>query len=434
MHLIGRRDFLAAMGLGAGSPLLGCIFDRLLPEAMGAVNPGRKRFLMFTHGGSLLEQDYTCVVRSPTDFDLTPVLAPLQPYKQDLIVLSKFYVPFDKRLHGNQYAVLSMMASSNQNYGEPYGRPPGGISFDRFLANQIGGKDAFSSIAQGLHDGKNPAACLSADGQNKEFPAIGNPIEAYDRYFGNGVPGGSTQDTQALLAQDRSVLDAVRGDIARMSSKLATPERAKLDQYLESLRGLERQLGELAKGQTTCEKPAKPTTSSDRISVATVDAHLSVQFAAHLCGLTRVSHFSLHGYGSPHHAYSWLGDTTGYHLCHHNSNRAMILKIETWVMTKVAELAGRLAKTAEGNGSMLDNSLLMFLNTCGGKHHNGSDTYSIQTLGRAGGALRTGRYLSYGIGAHSLADPYVAFANALDVPIKTFGNPAHCKGPLPGLL
>jgi hypothetical protein len=83
---------------------------------------------------------------------------------------------------------------------------------------------------------------------------------------------------------------------------------------------------------------------------------------------------------------------------------------------------------------MLDNSLVAFINVCGGKHHGGQDTYSVITLGQAGGALKTGRVLNYPVKERSLADAYVGFAHALGAPIKTFGDPAHNKGPLPGLL
>jgi hypothetical protein len=422
------------MGLGAGAPFLGSLFDRLLPEAMGAVAPGRRRFLLITHGGGLLEENYTCKTRDETDFDLTPVMSPLEPYKKDLLVLSKFFVPIDKRQHGNQFAALSMKASTNQVYGNWAGRPAGGISIDRFLAGRIGSTDAFSSLSQGIEEGAGFAPTLSADGPGQEHPAIGSPVKAYERYFAKAMTGGGGQDVQALLARDKSLLDAIRGDITRMNARLATAERAKLQQYTDSLRGLERQLTQLVQNQPTCDVlPAKPTVGGASLNPNVIAAHIDVAFQAHRCGLTRVSHMSIHGFSSPHNHYGWLGDKQGFHECNHTKNRPIIDKISTYIFEKVAQMAGLLAGTQEGNGTMLDSSLVVFLNTCGGKHHDGHDTYSVITLGKAGGALRTGRVVNYPPKQHTLADVWVSCLNAMGVEATTFGEAQHCKGPLPGL-
>ena len=83
---------------------------------------------------------------------------------------------------------------------------------------------------------------------------------------------------------------------------------------------------------------------------------------------------------------------------------------------------------------MLDNSLVMFLNTCGGTHHRGYNTHPLIFFGSAGGKLKTGRYLTYPEGKHCMSDAYVSVANMMGVPITTFGAAAHCKGALPGLI
>lgn len=433
MNLIGRRNFLHGLGLGAGASLLSPMFSRMLPHALGAANASRKRFLLFTHGGGLLEANYTCPARSPTDFDLTPVMAPLAPHKSNLLVLSKFYVPMDKRQHGNQFAVLSMLPSSDQEYGTFHGRPAGGISIDRYLAKKIGAGDAFSSLSQGIDEDQGFAPTLSADGPGQEHPAIGNPVKAYETYFAKGLLDKSGPSAQELLIGQKSLLDAITGDVARMRLRLASPERAKLDQYTESMRGLERQLTQLATAQSACATPNKPSKNSASLDPDVIDAHLEVTFNAHQCGLTHVSHFSLHGFSSPHTQYSWLGDTRGLHGCYHDNVRPMVDKISTYVFEKVAQLAARLAASKDGDGTMLDQSLLVFLNVCGGQHHDGHETYSVMMLGKAGGAIKPGRVLSFPTKERSLADVWVSCLSAMDVSDQTFGDPKYNKGPLPGL-
>jgi hypothetical protein len=440
MRLIGRRDFTGALGLGAGAHLLGAVSGRLAPEALGAEG-GRKRFILFTHGGGLLEEHYSCP-SSPAGFELNPVMAPLAPFKKDLLVISKLYCPHDRFLHGNGWATTTMVPKMAGSTDGIWGKPPGGISFDRLLAGEIGKGDPFSSTVQAIaENGTSLFPAISADGPGKAFPPIQSPVKAYATYFGQGLPGmpagPSGPPPEKALAQHRSVLDALRGDITRMSGRLAGAERAKLDQYLESLRGLERQLGQVVTGPAACAtRPAEPPASLDKMSLNpdVIAAHVDVMFHAQACGLTRVSHFTLHGNSSPHNFYGWLGDQRGFHNDHHAGDKPMIAKISNWVFTKVAQLAERMAAAREGNGTMLDNSLVAFINVCGGKHHGGQDTYSVITLGQAGGALKTGRVLNYPVRERSLADAYVGFAHALGAPIRTFGDPAHNKGPLPGLL
>jgi hypothetical protein len=436
MNLIGRRTFLAGLGLGAGSPLLGSIFETsLLPQALGA--PARKRLFLITNGNGFIEKSYTCAARSETDFDLNPVFEPLAPWKSQLVVASRFHNPFDRALHGNQFATLSVIPSPNQT-GEKRG-PPGGISIDRFLAKQIGAKDAFPSTAQGLAEGRN-ILCTSCDGLNQPFPAIGSPVKAYETYFGGaaGATAGAGQapDVSKQLAQDKSLLDLIAGDIARMQGRLAGPEKAKLDQYLTSIRGVERQLAELGAARGTCQAPPRPGADLDRASLSprVVAAHIDVAFAAQMCGLTRISHMSILGMEGPHIAYGWLGDTRGHHNTHHAGDYPTIQKIDTFIISCVAQVAAAMSKIAEPGGSMLDNSLVAYINTCGGRHHGGQDTHAVVTVGRAGGAMKGGRYLQYPLKKHCISDLYVSWANAFDVPITTFGDPKHCTGALPGYL
>jgi len=84
---------------------------------------------------------------------------------------------------------------------------------------------------------------------------------------------------------------------------------------------------------------------------------------------------------------------------------------------------------------MLDNTLLMYVNCCGGVHHRGQDKHPLVFLAGKNVGMKGGRYLTYPEGAHCVSDAYVSVANLfLPTPIDKFGNPASCKGPLPGLV
>src|SRR5262245_58759976 len=149
MKLIGRRDFLASMGLGPGAYLLGSIFKSdLLPEAMGASAP-KKHFFMMTRGQGWLENMYTCPSRSETDFDLAEGYAPLAPFKKDLVIASKFHNPHDRVLHGNNFAFLTVMRSPTPVTDADAGLP-GGPSIDRAIGKLVGAGDPFPAISYSI--------------------------------------------------------------------------------------------------------------------------------------------------------------------------------------------------------------------------------------------------------------------------------------------
>jgi hypothetical protein len=428
MHLIGRRNFLAGLGLGVGGHLLGSMFKTMLPEALGATGP-RKRLILYTAANGLLEKFYTCASRSSTDFDLAPVFQPLAPYKSQLVIASKFFNPFSKALHGNQHATLTVKESTQPNVSQMRG-PPGGISIDRFLAKQIGAGDAFSSTASGR------GICVSADGPGQSFPSISSPGKAFDTYFAAATPGaaGGGNTLESNFAKNRSFLDVLRGDIGRMNGRLGSGEKAKLDQYLESLRTLEGQLQQRAMAGG-CAKGPRPTVEPGSAKLGDVmAAHTDIILAAQKCGLTRVSHILFEGMEGPHIVYDWLADPRNHHDDHHAGDLPILQKIATWWMSQVARMVEGLKATPEGTGTMLDNSVVMFVNTCGGSHHRGQNNHPVVMLGGAGGKLKGGRYLTFPEGQRCLSDVYVSLANMLDVPITTFGEASVCKGALPGLV
>jgi hypothetical protein len=430
MHIIGRRNFLSGLGLGAGTHLLGSYFKTMLPEAMGAEGD-RKRLIIFTAANGFLEKFYACANRSETDFDLGPVYQPIAAHKSKMVIAQKFYNPFSKALHGNQHATMTVMESTNTNVSQMRG-PPGGISIDRLIGKKIGAGDAFSSTASGR------GICVSADGAGQSVPLISSPAKAFETYLGGaqvGAPTAGGADPGSLeknFAKDKSFLDLLRSDINRMNARLAAPEKAKLDQYLESLRTLEMQIAKRGEAQTGCMKPTAPGADGDLGTM--IQQHIDIIFAAQKCGLTRVSHIAFEGMEGPHIVYSWLKDPRNHHDDHHAGDMPMLQKIATWWFERIGQMLNLLAATPEGNGTMLDNTLVAYLNTCGGSHHRGYETHPLVLFGGPGVKLRGGRYLSYGQGKNCMSDAYVSMANMLDVPLTTFGAANHCKGPLPGLI
>lgn len=444
MHIIGRRNMLAGLGLGAGSLLLP--ITRGLVGAARADQGPRKRLILFTAANGLLERYFTCQARGETDFDLPAALAPLGPYKDRLVIAHKFFNPYSKALHGNQMATLTVTESPQQ--ATQMRGPPGGISFDRLIASKAYGSDPISSTALGCvayRTNATPerALCLSADGPRQPYPAIGSPALAFKTYFGGGVPGGETDSLAGTLGKNRGFLDLVNDDIRRLGTRLSGGERAKLDQYLMTLQQVEKEIGQLAAAQGNCKTIAPPAIAASKgaldetLDAEVLDAHIDVTLAAQRCNLTHVSHISIEGMEGPHARYTWVGQTRNHHDDHHASNYPILEKIVVYWMQKMFKVVDALAKTPEGNGTMLDNSLVVFINCCGGAHHRGHEKHPLVMVAGKNVGMRGGRYLTYAEGKHCISDAYTSIVNLFLDPkdqVAKFGNPAVCKGPLPGLI
>jgi hypothetical protein len=434
-----RRKFLTGLGLGAASPLLTSIAGTLVGEAVAqpASAARFKRFFMFTGANGLLERFTLCKARGEKDFDLGPVYQPLAAYKDRMTIAHRFFIPHTKDLHGSRTATTTAMGSPSPKTNPA---PPGGVSIDRYIARKISAGDAFSSTAVGRGDS------LSADGPNQRYPLIYSPQEAFAKFFGGALPGPTDPNTGGgfvgdFNTKDKSILDWLRADAGRLNARLAAPERAKLEQYLESLRSLERQIATRGTAQISCKKPpapagTTPTACSGQTGISgcaqAMEQMIDLTFVAQQCNLTHVSHVSFEGMGGPHIKYEWLGDPRNHHDDNHAGDNAILQKIETWWFTMIARLVNQLAMAPEGGGTMLDNSLIMFVNTGGGMHHRGFDKHPLIMVGGRAGAA--GRYLDYPEGKHFKGEAYASIANAFGVPTEKFGDPKYCPGPLAGLL
>ena len=436
-----RRKFLAGLGLGTASPLLTSIAGSLVGEAIAQTSGARfKHLFMFTGANGMLERFTACKARGERDFDLGPIYAPVAAFKDRMTLVHRFFVPHTKDLHGSRTSLTTCMASPSPNTKPA--APPGGISIDRHIAKSIGAGDAFSSTIVGRGDS------LSSDGSNQRLPIIYAPAPAFAKYFGGALPaptgGGSPGPGGGFagdfVAKDKSILDWLRADAGRLNARLGAPERAKVDQYLESLRSLERQIGVRSTTQTSCTKPTVPKDTPAACSGQTgtagcaeaIEQLVDINFVAQQCGLTHVSHLQFEGMGGPHIKYEWLGDPRNHHDDNHANDNAILQKIETWWFSMIGRLLDQLAKAPEGNGTMLDTSLIMFMNTGGGVHHRGFDRHPLILIGGKAGSA--GRYLDYPEGRHCMSEAYASIANAFGVPTEKFGDPKFCPGPLAGLL
>lgn len=311
----------------------------------------------------------------------------------------------------------------------------GSMSFDMLAADRIGGVTQLPYSLHGIpHDeGQSP---LSWRGSGQAAQAEIRPDRAFTKLFSN--LNVDPDAAQARVAQQKSVLDYVKGSIQRTQCELGQSDKERLEQHLDSIRDVEARLG-LAGGGMSCAVPGNPGTGLNYPAIGKAQRELLAM--AFACDLTRVgslqySHVA--GGGTP----TWLGITETHHELSHRTDAdglAMMGAIGAWYAEELAQFVDLLKSYKDADGtSVMDNTVIVWVSECGvpGSQHIGdlvrSVNLGIVTVGSAGGALKTGQYIDVGGAPHQ--NLWVELINAVSpddlTPITSFGNAATCTGGL----
>jgi len=390
---------------------------------------------------------------SETAFTLSDSLSPLAPYQNQCVFFSGLSMgSTDSGSHpGGAKKLLTAADEGN------------GLSIDQHLAQTVGAADPFPSLYLGAQvNGDNPSAdmYISYIAPGSSTPPQDDPVAAFQRVFGGmgttgGGSGSSSGSGSADAARRLSILDNAKAEIQALESKLGTTEKTKLDLHLQAVRQVETQiqaLGSGGMGGATCSSPSIDATGIDSSTLyapemfpQVLKAQTDLMVQAMACGLTRVGviqcahhtsnlimsrfantplytpNFDMRSHQASH--YGATHDPTNIQYADY------VLQVKWWV-EQYAYLLSQLAARPEGDGTMLDNSLV-FLCTeiCDGNTHLHDDMPFV-LAGGGGGTIRTGRYVDYGYHRHG--DLFIAIANAMGDPITSFGDAS--SGALPNLL
>jgi hypothetical protein len=304
----------------------------------------------------------------------------------------------------------------------------GGISVDQRVAQEIGGATRFPSLELGVEpDPATVASRMSYLGPAQPVPPEPDPTRVFRRLFDGA--------TAAERDQRKSVLDVVKDDYAALAPRLGAADRRKIEAHLDAVRAAEKSA--LAAPPIACSAP-----SIGRDDVRDVPAvgkdQMDMLVRALACDLTRVVTLQWSQAVSMTRM-TWLGITTAHHDLSHMSLadpsvRDALARINRWYAAQFAYLLAAMKAVPEGAGTLLDHSLVVWCNelSLGQVHSRRGLPYVL--AGACGGALKTGRFLRYGPPAPPHNDLLISICHAMGVNVATFGNPAYCHGPLPGLL
>ena len=443
MKKLSRRAVLrGAGGVAIGLPFLGAMLDARRTVAQPGEIP--KRFVaFFTSNGTLAERWRPS--GSGTDFTLSEILMPLAPHQSDIVVLDgvdmRTAIENSGGRNGHDIGMghclvarpLEQGPSGFGEFGHLWDGSAGGISLDQEIANHLGAESRYRSLEFGLNAFIRQAipSRLCWRAPFEPVPPMDDPAVAFDRIFGSGVT--DPMRLAELKAQRETVLDAVMDDYHRLNSRLGADDRRRLDAHLTAIRDVETRIA-AADTMTACEIPGRP---GDGGYPEKGRAHLDLMVMSMACELTPVTsmQWSTAQGGT---RFSWLGIDRGHHDLSHDGDsnedtKNAIAAINHWYAEQFAYLLEQMKAIPEADGgSLLDHSVVLWCNELGrGNSHTREDIPYV-LAGRAGGGMRTGRYLQYGNEPHG--NLFVSIMNALGIDQSTFGDPDYCTGPLTGLL
>ncbi len=441
-----RRQFLQTASLGAGGLLLSPVLRQVQAHANGDAPPlrfvlvlesnGRLPKFMQPSGIEWPEGQYHTRVPKLIDEPLTTEnklpkgLALLEPYKDRMTVI--------QGLSGK----IANGGGHSANYGAlgccPGKAPDGTYSpltqtIDAALGKAL--PAVFPQLVLGVAKDANLSMInnCSASGKNKPIPTICNAALAYSTVFGSVAEGAARQQFNS----DRNLLDFMVDDIRRAESQLPGGEREKFQQHLNAFEALREQQSRLNEIESTLRKHApvysdkyKSPLPSDRL-----DAHFDLGAASLIGGLTNVLTIAS-GVGQDHMSVSFHGlgvDVAKHELGHGTKDKGREANdcldiIRSYHAELIVRLIKRLEAVREGDGTMMDNTLIFFTSDAGNTHHPGFDQWPSLMIGDLGGRLKTrGRFLGYpryGADGHrTMANLYLSFLHAVGDRRKAFGVP-----------
>ena len=387
-----RRTFLRGVGISLGLPLLDAMLPALTAVARTAARPQRRLGFVYVPNGVIMEQ-WTPSVPG-TGFDLTPILKPLEPFRKSLVVVSNLARPEADADTNHAGASASFLAgvAPKRTEGPDFSV---GTTIDQVVAKAIGQDTTFPSLEvatedfTGLVGACAPGfSCAYVNTLNWQTPTTPLPMEinprvVFERMFGRA---GTTAERRARMRQDRSILDFVGDDLADLKADLGARDHARLAEYLDDVREIERRIQRAEQQTLELTVPDAPVGVPDSF-----EEHAGLMFdlltLAYQADLTRVFTFMLAREFSQR-TYPQIGVNEPHHtVSHHGNNPERIAdhaKVNTYHTGLFAKFLERLQSVPDGDGSLLDHALIMY--GSGMSNGNGHTPYPLPCMLVGGGA------------------------------------------------
>jgi hypothetical protein len=426
---VPRRMFLRAMGATIALPMLDAMVPALSAQAVRSVP--RLGFIYIANG---VIQSQWNPAATGAGFDLPPILQPLSKVRDSINVLSGLsHLQADTFGDGTgdhpRASAVWLTGVHAYDRSQPGVEVRLATTVDQLAARQIGRTSRIPSLELSV-DQPTQGGCDSGDcfyintvswrNETTPNPTESHPRIVFERLFGDG---GNAAERQARFKSEGSILDSVRAEASRVASSLGPGDKAKLGEYLDSIREVEQRIQNAETQPAEIELPDRPTDIPDSF-----DAHtklmLDLQALAFQADITRVFSLVLSrelstrtfvnvGVPEQHHAVS-----------HHRNDPELIAKkarIDVYQSQLLAHFLERLQATSDGDGSLLDQSLILYGSGMGdGNLHRHADLPCL-LAGRLGGRIATGRHTNYPLDT-PMANLLLTVLDAVGVRLDTLGD------------
>jgi hypothetical protein len=406
---LSRRAVLRGAGAALALPMLDAMIPALAVAAPETVRPIRLSFIEVPNG---IMMDKWTPAKEGADFELTPVLEPLATFRDRMLVLSGLNQyqaeAFATEVGGDHPRACTAWLTGTHAKMTSGADLRAGVSVDQVAAREFSKYTQLASLEIGLESAEVVGACESAyscayyntiswRNDTTPLPMENRPRAIFERLFGDT----GTTDPKARKArthENRSILDAVAEDAARLRGQLGRADRGKIDQYLDAVRDIERRI-QLAEAQGSPKLPELggpigiPQTFSDYYKLMA-----DLQVLAWQTDMTRVCTFQI-GHEMSGRAYPEVGFGDAHHsFTHHQGDPekiSKVIRINAFHTKLLAYYLDKLRSTPDGNGSLLDHSMILYGSSLSdGNLHLYTDLPLLLVAGGVGG-IKGGRHIRY---------------------------------------
>jgi hypothetical protein len=438
---LSRRTFIRGMGVTLSLPLLEAMVPAQTPMVKTAANPRIRLGLCFMPHGAVMTH-WTPAEEGA--LKLSPILAPLEPHRDHVVVVSNLAHhmagPQGPGDNGGDHTRCPAVFLNGVHPKRTDGADiRAGTTIDQIAAQKIGQDTLLPSLELAIEDYSGlVGSCdvgfsctymntISWRTPTTPMPMEINPRVVFDRMFGDGA---TAEERRQRIENQRSILDAVTGQVRRLEGKLGTNDRSRVAEYLDTVREIERriQLSEKQTSNTNLDVPASPSGIPEDH-----EEHTKLMFdlmaLAFQADITRISTFMMAREVS-YRTFPKLGISEAFHpASHHQNNPARLealTKINTYHVSFLAYMLEKLKTTPDGDGNLLDHSLILYGGAMSNSNIHNHSPLPVLVAGGAAGRMKGGRHLKY--------PENTPMANLLMTILEKAGIPQESVGDSTGFL
>jgi hypothetical protein len=425
---LSRRTFLRGAGVTLTLPFLEAMVPAQTPLARTAANPRAKFGFIYVPMGSIMKQ--WTPEQAGAGFEFSPILKPLEPFRENVVVVSGLHNSGEP---GHSVSSATFLSGAIPHKGNVLKL---NTTVDQVIAQKIGQDTTFPSLEFATEDHSSRLGSCAGDflcsymstvswrTPTQPLPMELNPRVVFERMFGGDAATAEQRSLQ--LSQSTSILDAVRGSLKDLSKGLGPQDVAKLNEYLENVREIERQIiqGEKQRAEYQVETPETPSGIPEDW-VKHVKLMFDLQALAFQGNMTRVQSFMLSRELSTL-SYPFLGVNDGHHPISHNNNVPEQVtkkaKVDTFHLSLFADYLRKLKSMQDGEGTVFDNVVYAYGSGMSNGNQHIHTNLPMVLVGGAAGRLKGDRHIKVKEGSTPASNLWLSMINMAGGEMAKYGE------------